>query len=205
MELITIASTRFNNNTWYENIKYRDINNHQGCLYTNNTKISATTAAYSFLIVLEMNNDKNIIEGMGLICNTPRDIKRFKVYDDINRNKYSYHSNYRISRDKIKECDNDMLIFLEYILFKGTTHSKRQYGITRVSLKLLCEHNMLKELSLGNIKNKICDIFNMSYGSIINKLILRYNMKLMYDKMSNGSTSCEHIKTIRRSCIIHAL
>ena len=64
-----ICVTRFDNKTLNENIKWRKNNNHLGCIYGTPVKITETILPDTLIIVLEMNNSNNSIEGMGIINN----------------------------------------------------------------------------------------------------------------------------------------
>jgi hypothetical protein len=65
-----ICVTRFNEATFKENRLWIKKNNGSlGCIYGTPVKISDTLDPDSQLLVLEMNNTKNIIEGIGIIKN----------------------------------------------------------------------------------------------------------------------------------------
>ena len=66
-----ICVTRFNNSTFQENRNWITINNSNiGCIYGTPVKITENILPYTTLIVIEMNNSKNIIEGIGIIKNS---------------------------------------------------------------------------------------------------------------------------------------
>ena len=130
-----IGTTRFNNKTWNENIKWRKKHQHNGCIYLTKQRISNSIPKNVIIFVIEMNNDTNKIMGIGIIKNK-RDIKQnIKIYynNDIYYNKFVYHSNMRL--DRINIPYNKMIEVFEEILFKGSRHFKRQTGITILSWK----------------------------------------------------------------------
>ena len=125
-----IGTTRFNNKTWNENIKWRKKHQHKGCIYPLKYRITKNIPTNAIIFVLEMNNDTNKIMGIGIIKNK-RDMKQnIKIYynNDIYYNKFVYHSNLRIDRSKIPYMK--MIEVFEELLFKGSKHFKRQPGIS---------------------------------------------------------------------------
>ena len=130
-----IYVTRFNNDTFDENRTWvKKYNSNVGCVYGSPIKISETILPYSQLIVLEMNNSKNIIEGIGIIknCIAKENIKYYKIYSDNNYNRYIYKSNYRIDRKNFNSYESDVISLLEEYLFKSAYHCKRGQGIQKL-------------------------------------------------------------------------
>ena len=68
----TIATTRFNDETYLEHINYKKRIEHTGALYGSPMKIKEQIPLDSCIYVIEMNNSKNKIEGIGMIVNTER-------------------------------------------------------------------------------------------------------------------------------------
>ena len=134
--MITVASTRFNQQTWNENSSYRERKMFEGCIYCAPLQLSSKIPVNSLVFVLEMNNTSNKIEGIGLIKNFYQSKKHF-VYDERNYNRYVYKSNYRINREELYRFNSTLVNAFEYILFKGKTHLKRGSGITSIPEKLL--------------------------------------------------------------------
>ena len=90
--------------------------------------------------VVEMNNDENRIEGIGLVRNYINlDYKTCLYTSDRNYNRYIYNSEYRKDRKDIGSLK--MLEILEIILFKGSGHYKRGQGITTINLSKLSDTN----------------------------------------------------------------
>ena len=65
----TIATTLFNDETYEQNVNYKNKIGHTGCLYGTPMKIKETIPLESNVYVIEMNNTTNKIEGIGLIMN----------------------------------------------------------------------------------------------------------------------------------------
>ena len=132
----TIVSTRFNTNTISENTEWRNANNWSGCIYGVPNLIKQSIELNGNLFVLEMNNDKNKIVGIGLMKNKPH-LKKCHIYSDRYYCKYVYKGNYRIDRHDMNEREKNVLRILDILVFKGATHIKRGKGISEVPKKLL--------------------------------------------------------------------
>jgi hypothetical protein len=158
--MIYIVSTRFTNKTWEQNREYRSKNGYN-CIYGSPQEMSPKILVDSIVFVVEMNNDKNEIEGIGLIRNRPILDKYYKIYDDCNYNRYTYKSNYRLDRETILRVNPTIVDVLDNILFKGNTHLKRGSGFTSISEKLLKKASEKNE----NIKliEEIRNIFIFSF------------------------------------------
>ena len=138
--MYTIATTRFNTETWKENIKWRDINNHEGCIYGTPKEIGNDVIPNISMFILEMHNDENKVKGIGLIKNSlfikekePSDKKlSYRIYSDRNYNRYIYKSNYRIDRDILSKKEKKIIEIFDILLFKGSRHLKRGQGITSI-------------------------------------------------------------------------
>ena len=64
-----ICVTRFDNKTIEENKKWKQQNNEIGCIYGTPIKITEKILPEEEILVLEMNNSTNKIEGIGIIKN----------------------------------------------------------------------------------------------------------------------------------------
>ena len=128
--MYVIATTRFNQNTFNENKQWREKNNWAGAIYNSplRTKISCEKNVF----ILEMNNDENKIEGIGLVKPRVCYDTYYKIYSDGNYNRYTYKSKYRIDRSELSKEDTKNLWILEQLVFKGYSHLKRGQGITQV-------------------------------------------------------------------------
>ena len=124
--------TRFNNITWEENIRWRERNNFQGCIYNSPVHIKEEIPLMITIYVIEMNNDQNKIMGIGKIINKVYTDRSYRVYEERNYNRYTYRGKIRIDRKDIESNNLPELEKLEKRLFKGKSHLKRGQGITRV-------------------------------------------------------------------------
>ena len=129
-----IATTRFNNNTWNENIEYRRKNNKE-CIYGVNIKI-ADKYLNSAIFIVEMNNDENKIEGIGLVRSRLVVDRYYKIYNNGDYNRYIYQGNYWLSRDQISDKNPELIVMFDKILFKGKSHLKRMSGISVTTPKV---------------------------------------------------------------------
>ena len=123
-----ILVTRFNNETYMENKKFRE-NNNIVCIYSSPVKISENILPNEKLIVLEMNNSINNIEGIGLIKNKLYLKEKYKIYGDRNYNRYTYKSKYRIDKNEFTSYEVIIIKKLEELIFKSAFHCKRGHGI----------------------------------------------------------------------------
>jgi len=119
--------TRFNNNTWNENVRWREKNDFQGCIYNSPVYIRDQILLMATIYVIEMNNDENKIMGIGKIENKVHTDRKYKIYEERNYNRYTYKGKHRIDRTDIT---SEFLQKLEKRLFKSKSHLKRGQGIT---------------------------------------------------------------------------
>ncbi len=156
--MITIATDRFNDETWEASSAYR-MKKGFACIYAPPCRISTSIEINSPIFVIEMNNSINQIIGIGLIKNKIRTDKIYKVQPDSNYNRYIYIGDYHISREILNQYNPFLVYVLEEVLFKGYTHSKRGAGITKLPEKVL-KLEICKDI---NIKKEIRDIFIMHF------------------------------------------
>ncbi len=149
-----VVTTRFNNETWEENINYR-LKHNLKCVYCSPLEMAEYILINTGVFVIEMNNSKNIIEGVGFIKNRPHCDQYYRIYKDGNYNRYVYKGNYYISRDILLEMNEKLVKILDYILFKEKTHLKRGSGFTSIPEKLM-KHPLCENM---NIKSSLRDIF----------------------------------------------
>ncbi len=121
---MAILTTRFTEDTLRENRRYRE-NQNVACIYGSILKLS-DQLPYENLFVLEMNNSKNKLAGIGVI--SKKFYPREKVYTDISYNMYTYKGKYHILPEELPE---DMLLELEKLLFYGKSHLKRGGSVMR--------------------------------------------------------------------------
>jgi len=132
-ERFYIATTRFTNYTYKENLDWRERFKWKGCVYGLNKKMPLSVPHLAMVYVIEMNNDQNKIMGIGLVRNYINPKYKICIYkSDTNYNRYIYNSAYRKDRSELNE---KFLEALEIILFKGYGHYKRGQGITVIPWK----------------------------------------------------------------------
>jgi hypothetical protein len=168
--MISIVTTRFNEDTWRENVEYRMRNNiDSGCIYGSPHELSSKIHYGSIVFVLEMNNTTNLIEGIGLIKNMPCSDKYYSIHSDCNYNRYIYKSNYRIDRSHIV-ADNKitLLNILEYLVFYEKTHLKRGSGFTIINQQLIKKkhHEQIKKIDVNKIIKSLQIIFKVVFNNI---------------------------------------
>jgi hypothetical protein len=132
-----LATSRFNRQTWLENSNYREKKGIKGCIYCCPSPVSTKIDPNIPFFVIEMNNDLNKIEGIGLLYNKIEYDKYYCVYDTKNYNRYTYRGNYRLDRIELYRYNPIIVEALDYILFKEKTHMKRGSGIKLIPDKLL--------------------------------------------------------------------
>lgn len=131
-EKFYIGTTRFTNDTMKENKEWREKHNWNGCIYGLNKKMPSTVPYMALVFVLEMNNDTNKIEGIGVVRNFINSDYKTCVYkSDRNYNRYIYNSAYRKDISEIK--NKKVIEILELMLFYGYKHYKRGQGITTIN------------------------------------------------------------------------
>ena len=138
----TLATTRFNDFTWAENCKIRQLNTNAKCIYATPIQITSRIVLDSNVFVLEMNNDKNQIMGVGLIKNHPV-AGKYVVHSVPNYNRFVYIGKWRIDREDMTEAEMEIIYLLEAICFRGINHSKRGQGITELPMKLQYKSHLL--------------------------------------------------------------
>ena len=82
--------TRFNNNTWEENCRWREKNNIPGCVYNSPVHIKEEIPLMITIYVIEMNNNTNKIMGIGVIKNKIRYNLKYKIHKNRYYNRYIY-------------------------------------------------------------------------------------------------------------------
>ncbi len=134
MKSKTITTTRFNNDTINQNKSYTQRTNIKGCIYGTPIKMKSNIPLESNVYVIEMNNQTNKIEGIGIVNNRILVDKNYRIYNDMDYNRYIYKGNYRIDSSIINDNYNKKVLnVLEQLLFKGERHCKRAQGITQLS------------------------------------------------------------------------
>ncbi len=159
-----LASTRFINSTYIENITYREKCDEMA-IYGTLVKIQCKYMIGAIMFVIEMNNETNVVEGIGLIKNHVIYDKQYKIYKNNDYNRCVYKGNYWISRESILRIDPTIIEICDLILFKGKSHLKRQTGITVLTEKLFTNWPLYK---LHGLKNSIKILFISTFRKIEN-------------------------------------
>jgi hypothetical protein len=131
-----ILTTRFNDSTWNENKEYRLKHPKIGCIYPTPERNSERILPDSILFILEMNNDKNKIMGIGMVRNHAI-IKKHRVYSNENYNRYAYVGKDRIDRGDMTEEENTIMRAFDALCFTGARHMKRLQGIKQFPTDML--------------------------------------------------------------------
>lgn len=160
-----IASTRFNNDTYSENISYRKKSSIP-VIYGTSIRIQDKYDVGTLMFVVEMNNEENRIEGIGLIRNTLVYDKKHVIYSNSDYNRYLYKGDYWISRDTILEKDAEIAEICDTVLFKGKSHLKRVSGISVLTAQLFTNW----DYNLCVLKEKIRGLFLSKYNIYENNL-----------------------------------
>lgn len=130
-----ILTTRYDNETYNEYIRWRQNNNYSGCIYNLKKRISDNNLYDRPYFVLEMNNDINKIMGIGIIHNKIS-LKKVNIFSNPYFNRYCYEGKkHRLIYSNEGTCltkeDSDILFDLfEKIIFYGKGHMKRGQSMT---------------------------------------------------------------------------
>lgn len=142
-----IITSRFSNNTWYENEIYRKNHPSIGCIYCSPDPISQNIPEESILFVLEMNNDTNKIMGIGMV-EKKLSRKQHYVYNDDNYNRYIHVGKHRIGRETMTDEEERIMKVFDILCFTGTRHMKRGQGLKLFPMDML--YRMSKKMDLVN-------------------------------------------------------
>ena len=135
---LEIATTRFSDFTFKENRIWREEREYKGCVYGTPVMLTAKIDTGRPTLVIEMNNDRNRIEGIGFLFNRPCEDNYRRIYSNPNTNRYIYEGNYRLDRSVVTDSYSKKVLWtLDMLLFKGARHSKRSIGITRLPTWLM--------------------------------------------------------------------
>ncbi len=127
-------TTRFSDFGFSENKDWRESRGMKGCIYGTPKMVSSKVEDGVAMFVIEMNNNRNRIEGVGFVVNRScEDNYKRRIHADGNLNRYIYEGVYRLDKSDITEGYHKKVIWvLEMLLFKGARHSKRSIGVTRL-------------------------------------------------------------------------
>ena len=126
-----IGTTRFSEQTYQENKRWRESNQYAGCIYGTPRKMAEKIRRGREIYVIEMNNTVNQVMGIGKIKNESQHCRqKYRMYKDDFYNRYTYMGECRVDRKDIKK---EKLLELEKVLFYGKGHMKRGSSITCIS------------------------------------------------------------------------
>ena len=156
-----IGTTRFNNTTWQELIKYKESEKIKGCIYGFPLRLTHHIPVKGHIFILEMNNEENKIMGVGIIENWIDTRKYRRIYRERNYNRYIYRGCAYMSRDEMIQLGGvDKVNFIDYMLFKGYDHLKRGQSVTEVSF---IKKHSFKERFSENMVDYLLSIFQNKY------------------------------------------
>jgi hypothetical protein len=153
LKLGGILTTRFNEKTLMENrvfleninstvntstdtSKSQNRNHGMACVYCAPASISEKIPIGSRCAVLEMDNDINMIIGIGLIENKACK-KKMSVYEWGYYNRVNYVGYFRIDRKDMSPEELKTMAILDLKCFKGSGHLKRGKGLTMFPIAYL--------------------------------------------------------------------
>ena len=147
--------TRFNNETWRQNVNYRIKHGIFGYLYPSPRRIKDTIPLESYVYVLEMNNETNQIIGLSRVRNYVRADKFYHVYADRNYNRFVYRGKERIDRSSMSNREEEVMKIWDALLFKGCNHMKRGSGFWQVKPERYTELRIGEE----GLDSYVCRMF----------------------------------------------
>lgn len=148
-----LMTTRFNESTYRQNRSFCERNAaNLKCVYCCPHPVLAKIPVERIMFVLEMNNDANRIEGIGLVRNRAY-IRRYAVYENMNYNRHVYVGKQRIDRREMTRAEEGVMQWLDLVCFKGTHHMKRGQGMTSFPTEWL--------FHLSNVMNVIAFLREM--------------------------------------------
>jgi hypothetical protein len=159
-----IMTIRYDSNTHCEMMDYSKQFANKGikCVYGSSKIVSEMVVMDSVMFILEMNNDENRIEGVGMIRNTLQEPiaknRTFQIHEDGNLNRHVYIGSKRIDRSEMTEYEESVMAAFDVICFKGRNHQKRCHGITIFPLDVIekCKKVIdLQTFAMMMFKNRI--------------------------------------------------
>ena len=154
-----VASTRFTNQTIQENREYKEKWGLSGVIYSTNIRIREKYTG-ELIYVVEMNNETNKIEGIGIIRNKLVLDKSYNIYSTSDYNRFVYMGKYYLDRKYLLEEGGYLVEMFETILFKGKSHSKRLSGISIITDKTFVR----KERTSMEIRRLLSMLFKSAFA-----------------------------------------
>ena len=126
-----IGVAHFNNETLQQNNDWKIKKHWKGSIYGFQRSLPKKIPYESYLYIIEMNNEKNEIAGIGFIKNEYHSEWRTMIYNKCHDyNRYILKSSYHRNRKYLLANNPKMILFLEKILFTGCGHLKRTNNFT---------------------------------------------------------------------------
>ncbi len=126
-----VACTRYNNITIGELDAWMCKYKLDGCVYGSPVPLSPRVLPMERVIVLEMNNETNKVIGVGMIENMAS-AGRIRIHKNHSYNRYLYKGQHRILVSEMTIAERTVIWIIERLLFYGSHHMKRGYGISLV-------------------------------------------------------------------------
>lgn len=152
--MYTVAVTRFSDQTWLENVQFRQKHKFTGCVYNSPVVMAQTVACDATVYVLEMNNSKRKIVGVGRVMNRIRP-HRIKVYKDPFYNQFAYTGKYRVDRNDMTEDELRIITVLEELIFYGSGHLQRGKGIQCIPAAIIECKGLLHALGENLVRRHV--------------------------------------------------
>ena len=147
-----IMTSRFSTNNHAEMRDYCQKKNFD-CIYGSYTPISSTIPLNAIMFVLEMNNDKNRIEGVGLARNLLSTNPHY-IYTEEAYNTFTYIGTKHIARDEMTPEEDSVIDMFDYMCFKSKQHLKRGRGITLFPIDYL--ENLKEQIDMYDFFRQMC-------------------------------------------------
>jgi len=159
--MLYVATTRFTEQTWSERSAWMDKRKQTGCVYNSPRRVGESVPIRAKMFVVEMNNDLNKVMGIGLVCNTLWNSKKIRIYKNHYYNRYCYSGEHRLDRSEllnetvvIEGVKVGLLRLLEVLCFMGSTHSKRNRGISLLPKQVIDNGYISLEVCIKKLFNK---------------------------------------------------
>lgn len=118
-----LFTTRFNDQTYLQNRRFCAKFNKKS-LYCNPHALPPTIPQDSIVYVIEMNNTKDKIEGIGKIKNRLK-YSVYNVYEEEFYNQNHFEGEERVDAEEFDETERQFIHSLERLCFQGRGHLKR--------------------------------------------------------------------------------
>jgi hypothetical protein len=147
-----VMTSRFNTITLHENRDFVKKQNNMKCVYCSPDPIAKHIPIDALLFVLEMNNDTNLISGIGLIRNHAH-MHKYSVYTEQMYNRYIYYGKQHIARTEMTENEERIMKVFDILCFTGNKHMKRGQGIKSFPVETLykCSNTIDLVAFIGNM------------------------------------------------------